>query len=125
MSPTINLNPVDLGQIELLVAQGFYANRAEFIRLAIHDELAKRVDVVREATTHRSMVIGAVFHDRHSLEELQKAGKRLSLRVVGLLVIRDDVTPELAREVIESVTVHGVFKARAAVQEALSDRMVG
>jgi len=120
---TINLSPVDLGQIELLVTQGFYANRAEFIRVAIHDQLAKHADVVREATTRRAMVIGALTHDRSSLERVRDAGQRLSLRVVGLLVIRDDVPPRLARATIEAVAVHGVFKASDAVKKALADRM--
>jgi Arc/MetJ-type ribon-helix-helix transcriptional regulator len=115
---------VDLGQIELLVAQGYYSNRAEFIRVAIHDQLAKRADAVNEATARRSMVIGAVIHDKRSMEQLRKDGTRLALRVVGLLVIADDVTPRLARDVIESVTVHGVFKASGPVKQALADRMV-
>jgi Arc/MetJ-type ribon-helix-helix transcriptional regulator len=120
---TINLNPVDLGQIELLVAQGYYANRAEFIRVAIHDQLAKRTDAVNEASARRAMVIGAVIHDKRTMEKLRKEGKRLALRVVGLLVIAEDVTPSLARDVIESVTVHGVFKASGPVKKALADRM--
>lgn len=122
---TINLSPVDVGQIELLVAQGFYANRAEFIRVAIRNQLAKHADVVREATSRRSMVIGALTHDRSSLERVREAGQRLSLRVVGLLSIRDDVTPALARETIGDVSVHGVFKASESVKKALADRTKG
>jgi Arc/MetJ-type ribon-helix-helix transcriptional regulator len=119
---TINLSPVDVGQIELLVAQGFYANRAEFIRLAIHDQLSRYADVVHEATSRRSMVLGALIHDRSSLERVRDAGQRLSLRVVGLLAIRDDVTPALARDTIDSLAVHGVFRASDAVKKALADR---
>ncbi len=78
---------------------------------------------MREATARRSLVIGAVVYDRRAIEQLQKAGQRLSLRVVGLLVISEDVPPGLARETIESITVHGVFKASDAVKKALADRM--
>jgi len=78
---------------------------------------------VQEATARQSMVIGAVFYDRDGFEKLRKAGQRLSIRVVGLLVIREDVPPELAREVTASVTVHGVFRASDAVKKALADRM--
>jgi Arc/MetJ-type ribon-helix-helix transcriptional regulator len=120
---TVNLSPVDLGQIELLVAQGFYANRAEFIRVAIHDQLAKHADAVRDATTRHSMVVGAVVYGRKQIEQIRKSGQRLSLHVVGLLSIRDDVPPALAKETIESVTVHGVFKASDAVKKALADRI--
>ncbi len=122
---TINLSPVDLGQIELLVAQGFYPNRAEFIRMAIHDQLAKHAEAVRESTTRQAMVIGAVVYDRRGLERVRDARQRLSLRVVGLLILRDDVPPALAREAIESLSVHGVFKASPAVKKALADRMTG
>lgn len=119
---TVNLSAVDLGRIELLVEQGFYANRAEFIRLAIHDQLSKREDAVRETTTRQAYVIGALQYGRAALERARDAKKRLALRVVGLLSIAEDVTPELAREVIESVKVRGIFKASPAVKEALRDR---
>ena len=119
---TINLSPVDLGRIELLVGQGFYANRAEFIRVAIHDQLAKHADAVRDAATRESLVIGAMTFGRTALEAHKREGEKMRIRVVGFASIADDVTPELAREVIESVTVHGIFRAPAAVKEALRDR---
>lgn len=120
---TINLSPVDVGQIELLVTQGFYANRAEFIRVAIHDQLARHGDVVRETTTRKAMVMGAVVYDRKALERVRERREQLALRVVGLLAIRDDVPPALARETIESVLVWGVFRASDTVKAALADRM--
>ncbi len=119
---TINLTPVDLGQIELLVEQGFYANRAEFIRVAIRDQIAKHADTLREATTRRATVVGAMLYSKRSLEEIRDAGRRVAVRVVGLLSISDDVPPELAAEVIESIEVHGIFKASKAVKDALADR---
>ena len=119
---TINLTAVDLGQIELLVEQGFYSNRAEFIRVAIHDQLAKHTETVRETATRHGFLIGAMTFTRHALEERRASGRRLALRVVGFLSIADDVPPELAREVIESVQVAGIFKASKAVKEALADR---
>jgi Arc/MetJ-type ribon-helix-helix transcriptional regulator len=122
---TVNLSPVDLGQIELLVDQGFYANRAEFIRVAIHDQLGKHGEVVREATKRRAAVVGVLTYGRTALERARKKNERLALSVVGLLMISDDVTPELARDTIESVSVHGIFKASVAVKEALADRMNG
>jgi Arc/MetJ-type ribon-helix-helix transcriptional regulator len=120
---TINLGPVDLGKIELLVSQGFYPNRAEFIRVAIHDQLGKHTDVMREATARHAMTVGAVIYGRASLEAHRKAGTRLSLRVIGLLVISDDVPPSLAQETISSITVHGVFKANDSLKKALADRI--
>jgi Arc/MetJ-type ribon-helix-helix transcriptional regulator len=121
---TINLSPVDLGQIELLVEQGFYANRAEFIRVAVHDQLMRHGEAVRETATRQALVIGALTYARKNLEEYRKAGKRLAVRVVGMLLIADDVTPALARDVIESVKVFGIVRASEAVKEALADRMM-
>ena len=119
---TINLTPVDLGQIELLVEQGFYSNRAEFIRVAIHTQLAKHADTVREAAARQSFVIGAMIYDRAGLEKYRDAGKQLNVHVVGFLSLADDVTPELARETIAAVRVRGIFRAPKAVKEALADR---
>src|SRR5689334_2033409 len=121
---TVNVGAVDLGQIELLVEQGFYANRAEFVRVAIHDQLERHADVLRETTSRRLMVLGAELLDRQSLERARESGEHLALRVVGLLSISDDVSSDLAREVIETVMVRGIFKASPAVKDALADRMV-
>jgi Arc/MetJ-type ribon-helix-helix transcriptional regulator len=119
---TINLTPVDLGQIELLVEQGFYSNRAEFIRVAIRDQLAKHADALRETAARQSLVIGAMSINRRALERHRDDGHRVALRVVGYLSIADDVTPELAREVIESVQVRGIFRASREIKDALADR---
>ncbi len=119
---TVNLTPVDLGRIELLVEQGFYANRAEFIRTAIHQQLEKHADNVREATTRQGLVVGALAFGRAELERHRKAGKRLAIRVIGYLSIADDVTPALASEAIESLTVRGVFRASPEVKAALAQR---
>src|SRR5262245_31794269 len=121
---TINVGAVDLGQIELLVEQGFYANRAEFVRVAIHDLLARHSDVVRETTARHVMVIGAEVLDRRRMETLREMGERLTVRVVGLLSIGEDVPADLARDVIETIMVRGIFKASPAVKDALADRMV-
>jgi|SRR5262245_16358528 len=120
---TINLGPVDLGQIELLVEQGFYANRAEFIRSAIQNQLAKHGDTVREATTRNAYLMGALVFDREALEEERREGQRIKIKMLGYLSIADDVTPELAKATIESVKVRGMFKASPEVKAALADRM--
>ncbi len=119
---TINLGPVDLGQIELLVEQGFYANRAEFIRSAIQNQLAKHGEVVREATTRNAYLMGALSYGREALEEERREGRRLKLNMLGYLSIDDDVTPELAKATIESLKVLGIFRASPDVKAALLDR---
>jgi Arc/MetJ-type ribon-helix-helix transcriptional regulator len=119
---TLNLTPVDLGQIELLVDQGFFANRAEFIRVAIHDLLEKHADRVKETSTRQALVIGALVYTRGMLEEMKRKKTRLAIRIVGYLSIDDDVPVSLARDVVESIKVYGIFHATAEVKAALADR---
>jgi Arc/MetJ-type ribon-helix-helix transcriptional regulator len=119
---TINLTPVDIGRIELLVEQGFYANRAEFIRTAINHQLEKHSDTIREAATREGLVIGAMVLGRSHLEQRRKAGKRLAIKVIGYLSIDKDVPPTLAAQTIESISVRGIFKASAETKAALASR---
>ncbi len=120
---TINLSPVDLGQIELLVEQGFFPNRAEFVRIAIHDQLQRHAESLRSAAERQSFVIGALSLGRRALEQQRAAGARSAIRVVGYFALGADVSPELALATIESVKVHGVFRAPPAVKAALAGRI--
>jgi Arc/MetJ-type ribon-helix-helix transcriptional regulator len=120
---TINLGVVDLGQIDLLVQEGFYANRTDLIRTAIRNQLTVHSDVVRQTIIRKSFVLGLQTYSRRELEERQRAGERLQIQVVGLASIAPDVTPELAAAVIDSVTVLGAFHASSAVKAALAGRI--
>lgn len=120
---TINLGLVDLGQIDLLVAESFYANRTDFIRTAIRNQLANHMDAVRQTVARRMMILGLQHITRADLERARDAGTRLQIRVLGLATIADDVSPELAVETIESVEVLGAFRTSPAVRNALADRI--
>ena len=120
---TINLGPVDLGQIDLLVLEGFYSNRTDFIRTAIRNQLATHAQAVRQTVARRTLVLGMQHFSRRDLEKVREAGERLRIEVLGLASIADDVSPELALETIESVVVLGAFRASPAVKRALADRI--
>ncbi|MCP1675417.1 Arc/MetJ-type ribon-helix-helix transcriptional regulator [Natronocella acetinitrilica] len=120
---TINLGAVDLGQIDLLVQEGFYSNRTDLIRTAIRNQLAGHADVVKQTVTRKAFVLGLQHYSRKDLEALRDAGERVQIQVLGLASIADDVSPELARTTIESVTVLGVLQASREVKAALADRM--
>jgi Arc/MetJ-type ribon-helix-helix transcriptional regulator len=120
---TINMGPVDLGQIDLLVQEGFYSNRTDFIRTAIRNQLSTHSEVVRETVARKTMVLGLQHFTRRDLEAVRDAGERLQINVLGLATIAEDVSPELAREAIESVVVLGAFRASPAVKKALADRI--
>ena len=120
---TLNLGFVDLGSIDLLVRDGFYSNRSDFIRTAIRNQLATHADTAKKAASRLTLELGLRTFTRTDLEEIQAAGERLKIRVLGLVVIADDVTPDLARATIESITVLGALHASAEVKTALADRL--
>ncbi len=120
---TINLGYVDLGQIDLMVQDGFYANRTDFIRTAIRNQLDRHSDVVRQSVARKTLDLGLRHYSRADLEAVQAAGERLQINVLGLITIAQDVTPELVRATIASVTVLGALHASPEVRAALSDRM--
>ncbi|MBF6617118.1 CopG family transcriptional regulator [Pollutimonas thiosulfatoxidans] len=120
---TINLGYVDLGQIDLLVQEGFYANRTDLIRTAIRNQLAAHGDAVRQAVSRKTLVLGIQHYSAADLLAVQTAGETLQIRVLGLASIAPDVTPELALATIESLTVLGALHASPAVKSALRQRI--
>ena len=120
---TINLGVVDLGQVDLLVQEGFYSNRTDLIRTAIRNQLAVHADEIKQTLARRTLVLGLQHLSRQDLERARAAGEMLQIHVVGLAQIAQDVSPELARATIQSVTVLGAFHASAAVRKALADRI--
>jgi Arc/MetJ-type ribon-helix-helix transcriptional regulator len=119
---TINIGPVDLGEIDLLVGEGFFANRTDFIRTAIRRQLESRSSAVDRTVARRELTLGSEHYDRHDLEELRDSGAMVELRVLGLASIADDVSPELALATIAAVEVLGAFRASRAVKAALAPR---
>ena len=121
---TINLGVVDLGQIDLLVQEGFYSNRTDLIRTAIRNQLSAHGEEVKRTVARRTLVLGLQQFGRADLERALAAGQMLQIQVVGLARIANDVSPELARATIQSVEVLGAFHASASVRNALSDRIL-
>ena len=120
---TINLGFVDLGHIDLLVRDGFYSNRTDFIRTAIRNQLERHGDAARQSTMRRRLQLGLSHYSTRDLEAARVAGEMLDIRVLGLATIASDVTPELARAAIGSLTVLGALHASPAVKAALADRI--
>ena len=119
---TINLGYVDLGQIDLMVQEGFYSNRTDFIRTAIRNQLERHADVVKQSSARKSLDLGLRNYSREDLEAARRASEMLHINVLGLATIAQDVTPELARATIGSVAVLGALHASSAVKAALADR---
>ena len=120
---TINLGLVDLGQVDLLVQEGFYSNRTDFIRTAIRNQLATHAEEVKQTVARKTLVLGLEHYTRRDLEAVREAGEALEIRVLGLASIDEDVSPELARETISSLVVLGALRTSPAVKSALKDRI--
>lgn len=120
---TINLGLIDLGQIDLLVQEGFYSNRTDLIRTAIRNQLNTHADVVRQTVARKSLILGMQHYSRADLEALQATGQRLQIQVLGLASIASDVSVELALATIESIFVLGALHASALVKAALAGRI--
>jgi Arc/MetJ-type ribon-helix-helix transcriptional regulator len=119
---TLNIGCIDLGQIDLLVQEGFYSNRSDLIRTAIRRLLSNHEDVVQQVVSRKTLVLGIQHYTLADLQAVQQAGERLQIRVLGLASIADDVPPELALATIESITVLGALHASPAVKRALAGR---
>jgi Arc/MetJ-type ribon-helix-helix transcriptional regulator len=119
---TINLGYVDLGHIDLLVQDGFFSNRTDFIRAAIRNQIDRYADATKQSVARKSLDLGLRHFSRADLEAARAAGQRLDIRVLGLATIAADVTPELAQATIASISVLGALQASAAVTAALADR---
>ena len=119
---TINLGFVDLGHIDLLVQDGFYANRTDFIRTAIRNQLGRHDEAARQSVVRKQLSMGISHYTREQLEAAREAGEMLDIRVLGLASISAEVSPELARATINSLTVLGALHASADVKAALADR---
>ncbi len=120
---TINLGVIDLGQIDLLVQEGFYANRSDLIRTAIRNQLATHAETVRQVVARKMLVLGIHHFSAADLQVLRAAGQTLQIRVLGLATIAPDVTPKLALATIESITVLGALHASPAIKAALAARL--
>lgn len=120
---TINLGLVDLAQMDLLVAEGFYTNRTDFVRTAIRNQLQQHADAIRQTVVRKRFVMGMQRYSKAELEATVAGGEQLDIHVLGLATIDDDVTPELARAAIASLQVLGAFFAPASVKSALADRI--
>jgi Arc/MetJ-type ribon-helix-helix transcriptional regulator len=120
---TINMSVVDLGKVDLLVQEGFYQNRTDFIRAAIRSQLDKDETAVKSSVVRNSYGMGIFEWGRKELEKAVAKGERKRFNVIGMLVIAEDVPPELADQAIESIQVRGSFRASDAVKEVLKDRI--
>jgi Arc/MetJ-type ribon-helix-helix transcriptional regulator len=120
---TINLGFVDLGQIDLLVQEGFYTNRTDFVRTAIRNQLTTHADVLKRMVARKTLVLGMQHYTRYDLEAVRTAGEKLQISVLGLVSIAEDVSPELALATIDSIEVLGALRASASVKAVLAGRI--
>lgn len=117
---TINMGAVDLGKIDLLVEQGHYSNRTDFIRTAIRSQLDKHTVEVQQSVVRNSHVVGMLVYNRVDFEKYKARGEKMKVNIIGMFMITSDAPADLVDEVIESITVYGIFQASDAVKAALT-----
>ncbi len=120
---TINMSAVDLGKVDLLVQEGVYSNRTDFIRTAIRNGLDKHNEEIQQSVVRHAFGIGMFHYDQSEFEKIKTSGKKLVISIIGMLDLSYNITPELADEVVESVQVRGIFQASEEVKKILADRM--
>jgi Arc/MetJ-type ribon-helix-helix transcriptional regulator len=120
---TINMSAVDLGRVDLLVDEGFYSNRSDFIRTAIRKELDVHREIVVQTVSRKSMVLGAVMYSRQDLEKALAKGVVYDIKIVGALILDASIPPDLALATISRIKIYGILRAGQAVKDALADRI--
>lgn len=120
---TINLGGVDLGKIDLLVEHGHYSNRTDFIRTAIRSQLEKHMIEVQQSVVRESYTIGALVYGKSDLEKFKEKGEKIKIKIMGMLYLQDDISPDLALQAIESIKILGIFVANDSIKAALADKM--
>jgi Arc/MetJ-type ribon-helix-helix transcriptional regulator len=120
---TINLSAVDLGKVDLLVQEGLYSNRTDFIRTAIRWQLDKHSLEIQQSIARYSYVIGVLTYNRADLEKIKEKGEKLKIAIIGLLILQDNITAELANDVIETIRVRGILIASEAIKSIMTDRI--
>lgn len=120
---SFNMSVVDLGQLDLLIEQGFYSSRTDFVITAVRNLLLTHAPTVQQTVARHLMALGVVIYNRKILEKARAAGKRHEIKVVGVVTLAHDITPELARATIKSIKVFGVLRASPELKTALKDRI--
>ena len=120
---TINVGFIDLGHIDLLVREGHYANRTDFIRTAIRNQADRHTDATKQSIVRNQLELGLRYFSRQDLEDVAARGEMLHIQVLGLATIAPDVTPDLAQRTIASLTILGALHASADVKAALAGRI--
>lgn len=116
---TINLGFVDLGRIDLLVREGFYASRSDLIRAAIRAQLDRHDSAVAPTIVRDDFVMGLRDVTLAELQGMADANQVLDLRVIGLARFASDIPAELVASTIRSIEVLGTIQASAGVRKVL------
>lgn len=118
----VNLAAVELGKIDVLVSQGLFTSRTDLIRAGIRKVLEENGEAVQRVALGAAG-LGIMAITRKQLEQARKAGEKLDMKVIGILVIDPDVTPELADTTIHEIRIFGTLRGPKAVLARIGDRV--
>lgn len=120
---TIKMHRADLERVDHLVEDGSYTSRDDFIHTAIGHQLDQQRPNKESAANRKSMVIGTLVYDRKTLEGHRARNEKVNVKVIGMLILSEDIPPELALETIDSITIRGVIRAPETLKSVLADRL--
>lgn len=122
---SVNINEEALSKIDLLVEDGFYSNRSDFINRAVDtllDRENRTVDKLleihsKEKINSRQWFVGVQTMGSQYLEKVKEQGVRLRIKGCGVLYFEKDAAQELVFETVEYISPRIRVIAEEAVRE--------
>ena len=108
---SVNMNIGTLSQIDLLVDQGFYSNRSDFINQAVRESINQKQERINEVKTNYEKMnfiwfLGVYRLRYEELMQIKKNGNTKKISGYGILYI-DDSLDDLVLETINTINVKG------------------
>ena len=118
---SVNMNIATLAEIDLLVDQGYYSNRSDFINYAVRQSLEQKRSIfdriiAQQETAESTWFMGIYSLEQEELERAQKSGQKLCISGYGLLLLNENLD-DLIEENVLQIRVRGKVSCSARIRE--------
>lgn len=116
---TINVNTSDLGKIDLLIHEGYYSNRTDFIKSAIKSQVNKHddeINMILSSKKKKDWFVGVYVLTEDELQALKRYGRKKAIRGMGLLIVDKDVSLDLMKTSISAIETYGVCRCSSEIK---------
>ena len=123
---SVNINTSTLSSIDLLVDNGYYSNRSDFINQALREGLQKHqntIDRIIEKKTEQSgespnhWFIGVYGLEKQDVEQAKNRGVEMEIKGYGVLVIDEDIDEEVLFATVRTIKVKGKIVCKKSIKE--------